>query len=665
MPPDGIPAVARAPNARATHLATPMSTPSSPGPPEYVFRLQAFAEAMVVADAAFNRGRADAIDRMLKGPEAQCRITAQEEALFSGEAHAACVAFCNALSEKPSEQPTSTNEDNCALLASPVGRAFVDLCLGGRAVPPNVLASGSQGLTRFAEARRARTSREKARAQAEASERKAVEVGFGRSAEGLALAAELEATTRSLLRGDENAAPWLARSDHEPVRATLSWASPGGSAAGASAGGAAGGAADVVSGRGSPVLRVASHNVQERCRNGVLSFVGSLPFVAGRGGLAGRLAGWLLRPEVRAEHASQVLRLVRRELTGSEEAGEAGEANDMAGEQATPEGQSRGERATSEGADSGGLTRGTADVVVLQELSPDVVEALRAAFEPAGRDQRESGGSGRRRFWVHASGAPSPRPGPGECWALTCVVAAVPVEPLPDLEVAAAQASKVVLRRFACVRVPAPSTVLAAPPSPPGVPWLVLASVHVRHPPEKARRAGKRGEAAEALEPQAGSGAAPLTTPPTATAATTADPLNARNVRAAAAAFARMLETTGGGGDGDAGRNGGASGRAGGRPLGILVVGDFNGVVTDVVPSGTLLEDGCAATNEDGNALATAAPFHAGTCALTAAPPQPTVPPPVALPIDGALWLSKATGIDSGWALDCELAARPRQVLGK
>jgi hypothetical protein len=252
-----------------------------------------------------------------------------------------------------------------------------------------------------------------------------------------------------------------------------------------------------------------------------------------------------------------------------------------------------------------------------------------------------------------------------------------------------------------------------------------VASVHVRHAPDKKQR------------PPPPSVAQPPSSLPVAQQV--AEPLNARNVRDAVAAFARTLGAIDGSGSSD---RGSGSGRVGsgpqgwGRPLaGLLVVGDFNGVVSAVLPpSGTLADDdpgavgpadAAGAGNGSPRPAGATSPVSSGgggggdggrgdgggggggsnerwarapsrppapalaprSCrALAAAPPQPTVPPPVALPIDGALWLWRPFGGDeeteagegggstdggsadgelrnriqrrARWALGCEVAAR-------
>eukprot|EP00547_Thalassionema_nitzschioides_P004021 CAMPEP_0194205826 /NCGR_PEP_ID=MMETSP0156-20130528/5022_1 /TAXON_ID=33649 /ORGANISM="Thalassionema nitzschioides, Strain L26-B" /LENGTH=486 /DNA_ID=CAMNT_0038932209 /DNA_START=105 /DNA_END=1562 /DNA_ORIENTATION=+ len=205
-----------------------------------------------------------------------------------------------------------------------------------------------------------------------------------------------EAATDTRLGGlVEEHKNWLARSDHEPIRAHLKKG-------------------------GVTLLRVASHNVQERAYSGVQYYACYMPFlVKGEKQSHQTLIQMMLEPTVTREHLRQTVALVEREL----------------------------------------FVDRTADAVCLQELSPDVAEHLQRIF---GCDNVQ-----RRSSWVHVSS--SPIRGNGMCSALTAIVSVVPFVPLRDVAVVTPQASKSVVRKYAAVKL------LLSNIS------VVLCSVHVRH----------------------------------------------------------------------------------------------------------------------------------------------------------------------------------------
>ena len=266
-----------------------------------------------------------------------------------------------------------------------------------------------------------------------------------KSIEGQAMAATLDLQIRSLVEGYRS---WLARSDHEPIRAQLELKSGGGG--GVSGGGGGGGGGSQLAegggeGGGGVLLRVASHNVQERVTNGIQTYTCHMPFLTGMGkGASKTLMEKMLDPTVTDEHVRQVVGLVEREL----------------------------------------FVERSADAVCLQEISTDMVEELQRTFGGGGG----GGGAGAARpSWVHASAVPNPnaKRSPKECAALTCIVSAVPFVPLRDVAVVTQQASKSVGRNYA--------TVLLTPPGGGeggseggsegggGGGGVVLSSVHVRH----------------------------------------------------------------------------------------------------------------------------------------------------------------------------------------
>ena len=117
---------------------------------------------------------------------------------------------------------------------------------------------------------------------------------------------EVAAAKRDAAAADRAAllefAPWLARSDHRPIRAIVTVACADG---------------------GQRWVTVGSHNVQEHVRDGLATYIGALPFVSSGGSArqsTARLMRAMLSEEVRAQQRADVCAVVDRELSGGADA---------------------------------------------------------------------------------------------------------------------------------------------------------------------------------------------------------------------------------------------------------------------------------------------------------------------------------------------------------
>jgi len=192
--------------------------------------------------------------------------------------------------------------------------------------------------------------------------------------------------------------------------------------------------------------------------------------------------------------------------------------------------------------------------------------------------------TGPRRLWLHASEPPQVPPQGDECWAMTCLVSRHPFEALPDVTVDTRQPSKVVTRRFATVHVPSHR--------------VLLSSVHVRHPIETKK--AKEGPVVDQSE------------------------LNKGNVIEALSQLAGAPSYL--------------APESRKLVLGVLAVGDFNGPLTTL----RLQEVKLDCVDHDAIVGSAEVPKRNFTGIIAAAPAEPTVPPPLSLPIDGAVWLPSA-----------------------
>ena len=245
----------------------------------------------------------------------------------------------------------------------------------------------------------------------------------------------------------------LARSDHEPIRATLrglNWQ-----------------------------LRVCSHNVQELVRDGVSTYVSSMPFVgvkAERGADGVNGAGKLLMSAildyecVRQQQLQAVLHLLANEL----------------GETRGTEGGSGTESGRNGGSVYDGHTS-QADAVLLQEVSTGLLAEICAVASSRG-------------WHVHHSLVPpesAVTSKPGSCCALTCVVTrsassrSLTIEPDIVVDVPRLRSSGFRTRRFATVTLGSMPVTAAdgaadneSAGSPSLVPPVTLVSVHVLHSPD-------------------------------------------------------------------------------------------------------------------------------------------------------------------------------------
>ena len=261
---------------------------------------------------------------------------------------------------------------------------------------PKKVAVDIDNFARFVQGKLKSLSQERATERALGLVRKQYAADLNRSRVGISFASEFESLVAATCEKNKEI---FARSDHEPIHATLTMDD-------------------------SSSFKVSSWNVQERVENGVLTYISSMPFIAGKRGLSRKLTNWFLRDEVRQEHLRQVMQFVRRELIGSAGA------------------------------------RPRADAVVLQELSPDVIGALSSEFGD--------------ELYLHASELPPEPDTPQHCWAMTIVVSRHELTPQPDVMTTTQQATKLITRRFATVIVPSFN--------------LLLSSVHVRHSSESDRK---------------------------------------------------------------------------------------------------------------------------------------------------------------------------------
>ena len=212
-------------------------------------------------------------------------------------------------------------------------------------------------------------------------------------------------------------APSLAASDHLPVRAELRARVAG--APGAS------GTCDRMRVR----VRVASHNVQELCLDGVNTYAAAVPLGGTRGGgsrgaRVAKLTEAMLSPAARASQLAAVIDLIEAEIDGAR-----------------------------------------SDAVCLQEVSNDLAAGLTAE-------------AARRRWHVHVSDAPQPQPRRGACAARTAIVSGWPLCAEPDVTVRYGKRA----RRYAAAVVELPADALhgggASAGPPPGV---IVVSVHAMH----------------------------------------------------------------------------------------------------------------------------------------------------------------------------------------
>ena len=243
-------------------------------------------------------------------------------------------------------------------------------------VPPKLIQQANlAAIQRFIEARARATSETTAMERAASKARDEARRAADQSAEVLAAKAAAELSRQEAIA---NCCGWLALSDHLPIRVV----------------------ATVAGGR---TVRVSSHNVQEHVRDGLGTYVASLPFVANTSGAVSQLVSAMMAPEVLARQAADVIGFVQEELGGG------------------------------------------SDAICLQEVTLPLLGSLRAA-------------AGERCWSVHACGAEAlalslPE---GACGALTCVVtaAAAAAAAAADVVVEVQEKTKVNRRQFAAVRLP-------------------------------------------------------------------------------------------------------------------------------------------------------------------------------------------------------------------
>jgi formaldehyde-activating enzyme involved in methanogenesis len=344
---------------------------------------------------------------LLASPEKLALVESKAAELFSETRFQACEAFLQELTD---------DADASALLYTRVASNFSERALNGAQIPAKVVQGGIAPLRGFVQAKWTQASRSRCQEISMNLVRKFAEKEFGESSEGQAIDMAFQAKKEDLCFAFRSI---LAQSDHKPIRATFIENTE-----------------DKPDSLFGMSFTVASHNVQERCTNGVVTYISSLPFIPGTKGHAAKLVDCFLQESVRLEHIRQVIGFVRRELLGA-------------------------------GA--------TSDAVVLQELSPDVIEALQLEFCGNSLPNEESLG-------VHASASTSVPETKEFCFAITCIVARHPFEVMPDVEVTTEQATKSITRRYATVFFPKHR--------------IVLVSLHVRHSAEK----GKHGAHSPATE---------------------------------------------------------------------------------------------------------------------------------------------------------------------
>lgn len=213
----------------------------------------------------------------------------------------------------------------------------------------------------------------------------------------------------------------LRRSDHLPITANVRLSSPSSREEGGS---------DGVDGPDQYDIRVVSQNVQEFVEDGLNIYAAAMPFLKGTkgSGKTKHFVSAMMSAEVVDAHAEAVVQLCVRALEGE---------------------AANGERCDDDAGVGKRNVAGTAAAVCLQEVDPYLLDVLKAA------------GSARLPPWkVHAcEDALKVRAKSGGCLGITCIVSALPFEPLPDVVVqSTGKGAKV--RRFARV-------CLCPPPNPP------------------------------------------------------------------------------------------------------------------------------------------------------------------------------------------------------
>ena len=304
-------------------------------------------------------------------------------------------------------QELTDDADITALLDSEVASNFSEGALRGAQIPGKVVSGGLPSLRAFVQAKRKQLTRSRCQELSLTAVRKTAVKEVHESAQGIAIESTFQDRKAELCYRFRSV---LAQSDHVPIRSNFArrhYAEPNSN--------------EVTN------FVVSSHNVQERCKHGVMTYISALPCVSGKKGYVPILVDNFLQESVRAEHIRQLIDFTRQELVGV-----------------------------------GALS----DAVVLQELSPDVIEALRIEFG-------NSDFPGRDHLYIHASKIPVGLEHADFCYAMTCIVSRHPFRALQDVEVVTKQATKSVTRRYASVFFPQLS--------------VALVSLHVRHPVEKKK----------------------------------------------------------------------------------------------------------------------------------------------------------------------------------
>ena len=188
-----------------------------------------------------------------------------------------------------------------------------------------------------------------------------------------------------------------------------------------------------------PVTRVVSSwNVQEFVRDGVMTYIGSMPSISGTkgSGKSTMVLDAMLCDAVRAHHCRRVVDVVRREID-----------------------------------------QGEAVAVCLQEVDEEVMLALRQWEEESQRKDHKEGETMTRRIQIHACKPADKKRSKNQCQSTTCVVVSTRkvknIEPLEDIVVITkGKGTTTYVRRYA--------RVMLRPLDGCGDAWEVC-SVHVRH----------------------------------------------------------------------------------------------------------------------------------------------------------------------------------------
>jgi len=304
-------------------------------------------------------------------------------------------------------QVLTDDADITALLDSEVVSNFSDEVLNGAQIPGKVVSGGLTSLRGFVQAKCKQLSRSRCQEVALIAVRKAVEREVHVSAQGIAIESTFQDQKADLCYRYRSV---LAQSDHQPIHASFTKRN-----------------IDESNSDDFTNFIVSSHNVQERCKHGVMTYISALRCVSGKKGYVNKLVDSFLQDCVRIEHIRQIKDFVRQELL---------------------------------------VAGAVSDAVVLQELSPDVIEALRIEFG-------NSDFQGKELLYFHASTIPAGLESADSCYAMTCIVSRNPFRALQDIEVTTQQATKSVTRRYASVFFPQQG--------------VALVSLHVRHPVEKKK----------------------------------------------------------------------------------------------------------------------------------------------------------------------------------